>query len=187
MAINQITYTNKSYINQNSGIADTNKVNDSDMNEIKSVVNANATILGDSSNLTSTDVTTAIKDLMGDVLYETNSPSTGNKLTLSKSIANYKRIVIYAWDSEVDNHYTTEVYNNGSSTITFTMQNGQANYGSGSYTAHLTLTNVSISNTTLTKGYRTYVNVSQNAVQSQTATGGTSNSSRIQKIVGYKY
>lgn len=187
MAINQITYTNKSYINQNPGVADTNKVNDSDMNEIKSVVNANATILGDSSNLTSTDVTTAIKDLMGDILYETNSPSTGNTLTLSQSIANYKRIVIYAWDSELDNHYTTEVYNNGSSTITFTMQNGQANYGSGSYTVHQTFQNVKIENKTLTKGYRTYINVKPSGIESNTATGGTSNLSRIQKIVGYKY
>ena len=45
MAVQTITYANKSYINQNSGVADTNKVNDTDMNEIKSVVNNNATEL----------------------------------------------------------------------------------------------------------------------------------------------
>lgn len=37
----QITYTNKQFLNQNSDIADINKVNDSDMNEIKNVVNEN--------------------------------------------------------------------------------------------------------------------------------------------------
>lgn len=37
----KITYANKSYINLNSNVADANKVNASDMNEIKSVVNTN--------------------------------------------------------------------------------------------------------------------------------------------------
>lgn len=45
MAVQNITYDDKSYLNQNSDIADVNKINDSDMNEIKSVVNNNATIL----------------------------------------------------------------------------------------------------------------------------------------------
>lgn len=40
-----ITYNDKTYLNENSSIADENKVKDTDMNEIKSVVNANATIL----------------------------------------------------------------------------------------------------------------------------------------------
>ena len=37
----QITYTDKVYLNQNANIPDVNKVNDSDMNEIKSTVNSN--------------------------------------------------------------------------------------------------------------------------------------------------
>lgn len=37
-----ITYTDKTALNQNADISDTNKVNASDMNEIKSVVNSNA-------------------------------------------------------------------------------------------------------------------------------------------------
>lgn len=43
MAVQTITYDDKSYLNQNSDIADVNKVNDTDMNEIKAVVNNNAT------------------------------------------------------------------------------------------------------------------------------------------------
>ena len=42
MAIQNITYDNKVALNTNPDIADTNKVTDSDMNMIKSVVNNNA-------------------------------------------------------------------------------------------------------------------------------------------------
>ena len=45
MAIQNITYDNKVALNQNADIPDVNKVTDSDMNEIKSVVNNNATEL----------------------------------------------------------------------------------------------------------------------------------------------
>lgn len=41
----QITYNNKTYLNENPSIANENKITDSDMNEIKSVVNTNATTL----------------------------------------------------------------------------------------------------------------------------------------------
>lgn len=42
MAIQTITYSDKTALNSNSGVADANKVNATDMNEIKSVVNNNA-------------------------------------------------------------------------------------------------------------------------------------------------
>lgn len=42
MAVQTITYDDKQYLNQNSDIADINKVKDTDMNMIKSVVNNNA-------------------------------------------------------------------------------------------------------------------------------------------------
>lgn len=45
MAVQTITYDDKQYLNQNSDIADVNKCNDTDLNEIKSVVNNNATEL----------------------------------------------------------------------------------------------------------------------------------------------
>jgi hypothetical protein len=46
MAVETINYADKSAINTNPDIVDTNKVNATDMNEIKSVVNNNASILG---------------------------------------------------------------------------------------------------------------------------------------------
>lgn len=50
MAVQTITYDDKQYLNQNSDIADINKVNDTDMNEIKSVVNNNAQEVADIKN-----------------------------------------------------------------------------------------------------------------------------------------
>ena len=56
----QITYTDKTALNINGDIADTNKVNASDMNEIKSVVNGNYNEVGDITNLTTTDKTSVV-------------------------------------------------------------------------------------------------------------------------------
>lgn len=54
MAVQTITYDNKSYINQNPDISNINKITDTDMNEIKSVVNNNATELENASTLLNT-------------------------------------------------------------------------------------------------------------------------------------
>ena len=67
MAIQNITYDNKTALNQNNDIPNINKVTASDMNEIKSVVNNNATEL---SNLPST-------------IIDSDSDSTGGYLKFS--------------------------------------------------------------------------------------------------------
>lgn len=88
MAINTITYANKSYINQNQSVADTNKVNAADMNEIKSVVNANANIVGDSSDLEETDVITELNNIKGKILWTNSNPTnnfSGTTITLNSS------------------------------------------------------------------------------------------------------
>jgi hypothetical protein len=51
MAVQTITYDNKVTLNENSSIADINKCQASDMNEIKAVVNNNANLMGDVSTL----------------------------------------------------------------------------------------------------------------------------------------
>jgi hypothetical protein len=56
----QITYTDKTALNINGDIADTNKVNASDMNEIKSVVNGNYNEVGNITNLTTTNKTSVV-------------------------------------------------------------------------------------------------------------------------------
>lgn len=48
MNLQNITFDNKSYINQNANVPNVNKVTDDDLNEIKSVINANNNTLNDS-------------------------------------------------------------------------------------------------------------------------------------------
>lgn len=55
MSINKITYTDKQQLNTNSSIQDINKVKATDMNEIKTVVNDNADLQGDLTNLETTE------------------------------------------------------------------------------------------------------------------------------------
>lgn len=75
MAVQTISYTDKVDLNTTS-VADINKVKDSDLNEIKSVVNNNATILGN----------------MGKVLW-TGSFQTGN-ITVP-NLSDYTMIAVY--------------------------------------------------------------------------------------------
>lgn len=55
-----ISYTNKTALNINSEIADVNKCNAGDLNEIKSVVNANASECGNASGLNTTNKTSLV-------------------------------------------------------------------------------------------------------------------------------
>lgn len=73
MAVNTITYANKVNLNENSGIAEINKITDANMNEIKSVVNNNATQLS---------------NLQGSILWTNPNPSSSfaaQTITLSSS------------------------------------------------------------------------------------------------------
>lgn len=53
--MSKINYTDKEFLNKNEEIADNRKVNDTDLNEIKQVVNTNDDNIGDLSNLNTTD------------------------------------------------------------------------------------------------------------------------------------
>ena len=68
----QITYDDKSYLDENPSIPDVNKVTDDDMNEIKSVVNTN-------DNTTTTAIT-------GLQTYSTTETNTGKVWTDGKTI-----------------------------------------------------------------------------------------------------
>jgi len=61
MAIQNITYDNKEFLNQNVDVPLINKVTDDDLNEIKSVVNNNATELQDyETSQENEDITSSI-------------------------------------------------------------------------------------------------------------------------------
>lgn len=69
----KITYENKVALNVNSDIADINKVNASDLNEIKNVVNENDDIVGDLSNLNTTNKSNLVSAINSVVESGTNS------------------------------------------------------------------------------------------------------------------
>lgn len=81
MAVQTITYGDKQYLNENANIPATNKIQDTDMNEIKSVVNNNA-------SETSTN-TTNITNITGQILWTNSNPnndiSSATTITLSNS------------------------------------------------------------------------------------------------------
>lgn len=93
MAIQNISYSDKSYINENPSVAATNKITDSDMNEIKSVVNNNATELSNAE--------TTINNVKGIMLFSTNgSGTTSGSISLSDTITDYDVIEVYGYTSD---------------------------------------------------------------------------------------
>lgn len=109
MAIVQINYDTKSDINT-TATPSQNKVSANDMNEIKSVVNTNATLMGDLANLHTTDKTSAV-NAINEVITNSNpvtlwtNPSPNNnfaatQVTLSSSDYNYLEIYYYDWTGD---------------------------------------------------------------------------------------
>lgn len=95
MAIQTITYDNKVALNENPSVADINKVTDDDMNEIKSVVNNNATETStNTTNIaTNTNDITSLKKLVPDILW--NGTPTQSGVTLSNNITNYSYVEVF--------------------------------------------------------------------------------------------
>lgn len=79
-----LTYTNKTPLYINSDIPDENKVNYSDLNDIKSVVNANATECGNASSLNTTDKTSLVNAINEVNTHEINNNNykTGDSVEL---------------------------------------------------------------------------------------------------------
>lgn len=78
--MSKITYENKVAINVNSDIEDINKVNASDLNEIKNVVNSNDDNMGLLSNLNTTDKTSIVNAI--------NEAITNTKVSIAKITTN---------------------------------------------------------------------------------------------------
>ena len=108
----QITYADKTALNVNSSIADINKVNASDMNEIKSVVNTNDSNIGDLSSLatdTKTSIVSAINEIKNAEAYSTSEVKTNNVWIDNKPI--YRKVIektvaaSSSWTSELLSNY----------------------------------------------------------------------------------
>lgn len=95
--VTTITYNNKVAINENPNIADVNKVKDDDMNEIKSVVNNNATELSNLGTYSESEVNTGKKWINNKPIYRKvvdfgNLPNATSKST-AHGISNLGTIV----------------------------------------------------------------------------------------------
>lgn len=112
MAINQITYSNKADINVNSNVPDTNKVKADDMNEIKTVVNSNATLMGDVSTLTgSTDIVDYLTDHTSATLLWTNSSMGAddyfNQQNINLSSGDYDVLEVFFYDYSKNKRFSS--------------------------------------------------------------------------------
>lgn len=112
MAVQTITYGDKSYLNQNADIPATNKVQDTDMNEIKSVVNNNAQ---------------EVTNITGQILWTNSNPTstfTSQSIDLQNSDFDTIQIVFYQ-ASNILRFQTTGTIPIGDSLIT-TMFNAKS-------------------------------------------------------------
>lgn len=110
MAITEITYNDKSDINTTS-TPEVNKITASNLNEIKSVVNANATLIGDLANLNTTDKSSVVGAINEGLynqkwrLYDT----TINTDTTDIPTGYYDEILVIAYDSSTSLNMTISI------------------------------------------------------------------------------
>lgn len=188
----KITYEDKEFLNKNENIADKNKVNDTDLNQIKEVVNGNDDNIGDLSDLNTINkdsLVGAINELLPIVLYETDKTfsavADNTVISLNDNLSNYKRIVLYGISNN-NNLGSVEVYN---PTINdqpgmFIAANGSR---SGMYAFNGTFRQWLITSENKIT-YREATDISSKIVSSSALTGFVNDSTNIKiyKIIGLK-
>lgn len=116
MAVQTITYEDKSYLNQNADIPATNKVQDTDMNEIKSVVNNNASET--SSN------TTNISNITGQVLWTNPNPTSDfSAQTITLSSSDYDLLEVFYKKTKDDMFVNNTRFFKGTRSLLFQIDN----------------------------------------------------------------
>ena len=91
MAITEITYNDKSDINTTS-TPEVNKITASNLNEIKSVVNTNANLMGDLSNLNTSDNTSIVNAINSKIT--SYNIVTGTPVKTGRQIEGYDEYVL---------------------------------------------------------------------------------------------
>ena len=91
MAIAEITYNDKSDINTTS-TPEVNKITASNLNEIKSVVNTNANLMGDLSNLTTSDKSSVVNAINSKIT--SYNIVAGTPVKTGKQIEGYDEYVV---------------------------------------------------------------------------------------------
>lgn len=156
MAVQTITYDDKQYINQNADIPATNKVQDTDMNEIKAVVNNNA------------------NELINLQAVELFNGSTTGTVTLSDSSANYSYLEIFYEGANNFNSVKVFEPNNKNVYLISGWLNGNTN-------GNIKIASVNVSGTSITKINYSAINYSTNSIVTN-----EENQMTIKKVIGYK-
>lgn len=117
--MNEITYQDKVALNENPDIADINKVTDSDMNEIKSVVNTNSQTSSNNFGLGTDTWTSSGTYAIGDiVVYNDNTyknlTGTNTSTTPDQDSTNWEVIplIVNEHNTSTKNAYSSSYMNN---------------------------------------------------------------------------
>lgn len=107
----KITYSNKSTLNPQPSVANTNKVTSDDMNEIKTVVNTNYGEVGNITNLNTTDkssIVGAINEVATSYIVE-----SGNDVTTGFNYKKYSDGTSECWKNISGNINVSTAWGNG--------------------------------------------------------------------------
>jgi hypothetical protein len=169
----KITYANKEFINENANIPAINKVQDTDLNEIKTVVN------GLVSDTYSTDAEQSYScnyiNSRITTLY-TNNSGSNTDITLSDSVSNYSYLEVYGYNNAVGGSiYTKYDVSSGQDLSLFTV-------GTNGSQTRLVTTVYTVSGTTLTVKYTQRTTIFNKTIAEQ----GSNAENRITKVLGIK-
>lgn len=155
--MSQITFANKVTLVNQPDVANENKVTASDMNEIKTAHN---------------DTDNNVNNLIGVVLYNNSTGTTGNITDLSDDVSNYSYLeIFYSYNGS---RQSTKIIGNKASLIVHTTSNNQT---------YLLFKEVSFSGTSMTvNSYQQWNNVWGTSNVNASNTNGI----YVIKIVGYK-
>lgn len=164
MAIQTINYATKVTLNENTSVADVNKVKADDMNEIKSVVNNNAN---------------EFSNTLPVILYENEtSPVATGTITLEDDISNYSKVDITFINDDNEVSGVT-IYNPAGKKICLSsIHGGGTQYYYVSYAGYITLNGTT---GTYSEG-RTFTVSSNKTIFSVDATTQV----KVTSIIGYK-
>ena len=116
----KITYEDKEFLNKNKNIADKNKVNDTDLNEIKTVVNQNDTNVGDLAALNTNDKSSIVNAI-------NSLTNCGKFIKLNKTSSQS-----YSANTRFEVSWQTETFNNTNNILT--KNNNHVQCTSGTHT-----------------------------------------------------
>lgn len=141
MALSKITYDTKVALDPQPGVANINKVSDSDMNEIKSVVNdAIDKIESPQNTRTTSNTDTYSCDFINGVELFYNSSGTTGQVNLSDSAANYEYIEIFYKQQEYTPIFSSvKVYKPTSSIQVSLVSMQPGNGGTGIVSAYVVI------------------------------------------------